>query len=146
MADKATHSITFTPADLTDEQRDGVACVTCAADLGTVPSVPVGVVDGGQVFACTACVEPITGTPGAYPDGEPETVRSAEALTDRMVDTFRGIRRESGVLCERVAIELVRAVIRKDITEEEARGLVERMPSEWSAVGERLVELGAWKD
>lgn len=36
---------------LTDDQRNGVACVVCSSQ--TAPMVPVGIVDGGQVFACT---------------------------------------------------------------------------------------------
>lgn len=40
--------------DLTDAQADGVACVLCGRDLTGAPSVPLGVVAGGQVFACSA--------------------------------------------------------------------------------------------
>jgi len=45
-------------ATLTEAQRDGLACVTCGrdylADAVPTPHVPVGVVDGGQVFACAS--------------------------------------------------------------------------------------------
>lgn len=45
---------------LTPEQLDGLACVACATDLAApgVPSVPVGHVNGGQVFACRSCAGP----------------------------------------------------------------------------------------
>ena len=45
-------------ATLTEAQRDGLACVTCGrdylAEAVPTPHVPVGVVDGGQVFACAS--------------------------------------------------------------------------------------------
>ncbi|HEX7039923.1 MAG TPA: hypothetical protein VF202_07430 [Trueperaceae bacterium] len=44
---------------LAPEQRDGLACVVCGVDYtatpGLIPNLPVGTVDGGQVFACTSC-------------------------------------------------------------------------------------------
>ena len=46
------------PRDLTDEQRDGLACTVCGVDYTRtaelIPNVPVGTVDGGQVFACAS--------------------------------------------------------------------------------------------
>ncbi len=49
---------------LTREQYDGAACVVCGHvfALGDpFGSMPVGVVDGGQVFACTPCALRIGG-------------------------------------------------------------------------------------
>lgn len=42
---------------LTAAQYDGLACVVCGRDYlaDPVSHVPVGMVDGGQVFACTGC-------------------------------------------------------------------------------------------
>lgn len=42
---------------LTAAQYDGLACVVCGRDYLAEPvsHVPVGLVDGGQVFACTSC-------------------------------------------------------------------------------------------
>lgn len=61
MAHKPTDRVTFDADALTDDQRDGFACVVCRADLATAgPSVPVGTVPGGlellggQVFACAS--------------------------------------------------------------------------------------------
>ncbi|RAY13595.1 hypothetical protein DPM19_18120 [Actinomadura craniellae] len=50
--------VVFGPAALTDQQRDGLACVVCGIShlTYTGPSVPVGAVGGGQVFACAPCV------------------------------------------------------------------------------------------
>jgi hypothetical protein len=44
---------------LTYKQWDGVACVVCGADHGAKPepAVPVGMIDGGQVFACESCAK-----------------------------------------------------------------------------------------
>jgi hypothetical protein len=49
---------TFDHATLTDAQRTGLACVVCDADhtAEPIPSVPVGRVDGCQVFACQTCI------------------------------------------------------------------------------------------
>ena len=41
------------PTTLKHSQLDGVACVVCHAEDGAM--VPVGVVNGGQVFACDGC-------------------------------------------------------------------------------------------
>lgn len=38
---------------LSDEQRDGSACIRCGRD--DRPMVPVGILDGVQIFACTIC-------------------------------------------------------------------------------------------
>ncbi|MFS2291729.1 MAG: hypothetical protein FWJ90_03365 [Actinomadura sp.] len=46
--------VTFDAAALTDDQRDGLSCVACGQEL--ISAVPVGMVDGGQVFACTSHV------------------------------------------------------------------------------------------
>lgn len=63
MSTHPTHRVTFDPAALTDDQRDGFTCVVCGRDLATGgPSVPVGTVPGGlqllggQVFACASHV------------------------------------------------------------------------------------------
>jgi hypothetical protein len=39
---------------LSAAQLDGTACVICARSLDEVPSVPVEVIDGGQVFRCSS--------------------------------------------------------------------------------------------
>jgi hypothetical protein len=45
----------YNPSQLTPEQLDGLACVVCGLGFTTtVPSRPVGHVDGCQVFACTS--------------------------------------------------------------------------------------------
>lgn len=61
MNEPTHHRITFDPAALTADQRDGFTCVVCERDLATGgPSVPVGTVPGGleflggQVFACAS--------------------------------------------------------------------------------------------
>ncbi|WP_405766713.1 hypothetical protein OG539_16435 [Actinacidiphila glaucinigra] len=49
------------PANLSDAQKDGLACVVCDADYLRVrtPHVPVGRSEtGSQIFACVPCVEP----------------------------------------------------------------------------------------
>ncbi|WP_432159008.1 hypothetical protein [Streptomyces sp. bgisy153] len=43
------------PAQLTPAQLDGIACLVCAVEDG--PMVPVGVVNGCQVFAHRVCVD-----------------------------------------------------------------------------------------
>lgn len=54
-----THRVTVDAATLTDDQRDGLACVTCRTSFAPgTRSIPVAVVDGDQVFACVGCVPP----------------------------------------------------------------------------------------
>ncbi|MFC5748898.1 hypothetical protein [Actinomadura rugatobispora] len=84
MAQKPTHRVTFTPARLSVGQADGTACVVCKADYLAeaqgIPSVPVGTVNGAQVFACASHTEPAAeGKSNDWPAGEPATVRDAEA-------------------------------------------------------------------
>ncbi|MDL4772910.1 hypothetical protein [Actinomadura xylanilytica] len=80
-------SITFAAGTLTDAQRDGLACVVCSVSYltSTAPSVPVGTVDGAQVFACEAHTA-AAGKSSTWPDGEAESVRETaddiEALRD----------------------------------------------------------------
>jgi hypothetical protein len=59
MGENSTPRVTFDATTLTAEQLDGLACVICNADhcRVDVPTVPVGAVDGCQVFACVPCVE-----------------------------------------------------------------------------------------
>lgn len=77
---------TFNAAALTEAQYDGLACVVCGRDYlaDPVPHVPVGMVDGGQVFACTGCIDrqaPAVATvPGTWPGGEPTVVRLVAEL------------------------------------------------------------------
>lgn len=70
-------NLTPVPLDagaLTDEQRDGTACVVCGS--ATAAMRPVGTVNRVQVFACTA-------HDATWPDGEPAAVRDlAERLAD----------------------------------------------------------------
>ncbi|MFI0354496.1 hypothetical protein [Actinomadura sp. 9N407] len=83
MAMEPTHGITFDAASLTEAQADGMACVVCSADYMRVdvPSIPVGTsATGSQVFACESHVEPAAeGKSSSWPEGEPATVRQAEA-------------------------------------------------------------------
>jgi len=57
MHTQRTPRVTVDPATLTPAQLDGTACVVCGIDylVEPIPHVPVGIVDGGQVFACTTC-------------------------------------------------------------------------------------------
>jgi len=82
---------TFNAAALTEAQHDGLACVVCGRDYlaDPVPHRPVGVVDGGQVFACTGCdrqAQAAATVPGTWPGGEPETVRMAAELRQTAAD------------------------------------------------------------
>ncbi|MCD0450752.1 hypothetical protein LO762_16365 [Actinocorallia sp. API 0066] len=64
--------VPFDAAKLDQSQRDGLACVVCRRDHAAdpAPALPVGVVDGGQVFACRACVFPEAASPVVeLPDG-----------------------------------------------------------------------------
>lgn len=99
-----THRITFDPAALTDDQRDGFTCVVCERDLATGgPSVPVGTVPGGlqflggQVFACASHVQDATAGErddaetreraarrATWPGGEPAEVRAAAERIERI--------------------------------------------------------------
>lgn len=54
MACEPIERVTFDAAALNDDQRDGLSCVVC--DQEFIRAVPVGMVDGGQVFACTSHV------------------------------------------------------------------------------------------
>ncbi len=47
--------------NLTPAQLDGIACVICAEETG--PTVPVGMVDGCQIFAHRRCMEPSPKSP-----------------------------------------------------------------------------------
>lgn len=71
---------TFTPDALTDEQRDGLACVVCGAD--TAPMRPVGHVDGVQVFACTSHVADEKGVATADTPTDEKGVHSVRTLDD----------------------------------------------------------------
>ncbi|MGW1541037.1 hypothetical protein ACWCPM_12510 [Streptomyces sp. NPDC002309] len=70
----------LTPANLTPAQLDGIACLVCADEEGAM--VPVGVVDGCQVFAHPACVDGMDdGTPGvALVVGAADTPADRKAL------------------------------------------------------------------
>lgn len=47
-----------TPCPVTGDQLDGLACVECGRTDGAM--MPVGVVDGAQVFAHEECGPPVT--------------------------------------------------------------------------------------
>lgn len=79
MAQQPTHPIPD-PSALTDEQRDGTACVVCGGD--TAAMRPVGHVGGVQVFACAS-------HGATWPDGEPTSVREAEEVMRRLRDFGR---------------------------------------------------------
>lgn len=98
-----THRITFDPAALTEQQRDGLACVVCGRDYLTeatpTPHVPVGMVDGGQVFACASHVQGATAVEqddadtreraarrATWPGGEPAEVRDLAERTQRQAE------------------------------------------------------------
>jgi len=65
MTDKPTTTTALDAAALTPAQLDGTACVVCGVDYTTtpdlIPNVPAGMVDGGQVFACTTCMPSAAG-------------------------------------------------------------------------------------
>lgn len=114
MSTHPTHRVTFDPAALTDDQRDGFTCVVCSADLATGgPSVPVGIVPGGlqllggQVFACTSHVQDATGGErddaetreraarrATWPGGEPAEVRDLAERTQRQAEANDGLSRD----------------------------------------------------
>jgi len=56
---RPTASDELNRADLSPAQYDGLACIICGRDYlaEPIPHVPVGMVDGGQVFACTGCAK-----------------------------------------------------------------------------------------
>jgi len=66
----------LTPARLSEAQLDGHACVVCGLDylteLTATSHMPVGVVDGGQVFACSV--------PCASPEGDEEAAEEVELV------------------------------------------------------------------
>ncbi len=83
MATKPTHPISFDVGALTDQQANGIACVTCGVDFAAtgLPSVPVGSLNGVQLFACASHVEPAAaGKSADWPGGEPASVRDAQTL------------------------------------------------------------------
>ncbi|TMR41512.1 hypothetical protein [Actinomadura geliboluensis] len=82
--------ITFDPAALTLAQRDGRACVVCRIDVA--PMIPVGVVDGAQVFACASHGD----------DEQPVTAEESAAALDRLAA-------KHGVTAEVAAIRAYRA-------------------------------------
>jgi hypothetical protein len=57
---------TFTLGTLTPSQLDGLSCVLCGAGIAILdapPSVPVGTVDGRQLFTCSpSCSAPEVGS------------------------------------------------------------------------------------
>ncbi|WP_067470172.1 hypothetical protein [Actinomadura macra] len=70
--------VTLDADTFTDDQRDGIACVRCGSAFAPgVASVPVGIVDGGQVFACKPCACPV------QPDQDADTAAVALPETDR---------------------------------------------------------------
>lgn len=111
MTDTPSDRVTFDAADLTADQRDDKACVVCGADLvNASPDVPVGIVDGGQVFACASHVEPVTGTPGAYPDGESDLVREAEEFDRKLIRIVQRIERDHGPMASNTMLRVLTAV------------------------------------
>lgn len=86
---KPTHHIPDVSA-LTDEQRDGTACVLCGRD--TAAMRPVGHVDGAQVFACASHGD----------DEQPVTAEESAAALDRLAA-------KHGVTAEVAAIRAYRA-------------------------------------
>ncbi len=69
MAEQEPMRVVFDAGKLTDAQRDGVACVLCGDEYA--PHTPCGVVDGGQVFACTVHSDYPTWCPAAVLQDEP---------------------------------------------------------------------------
>lgn len=66
-------------SNLTPAQLDGVACVVCHGEDGAM--IPVGVVDGGQVFAHKPCVG----------DREPVALVIGSTTTDVDLDDLRAL-------------------------------------------------------
>lgn len=83
MSTHPTHRVAFDPAALTDDQRDGTACVVCGldylAEATPTPHVPVGMVDGGQLFACASHG---TDEPLSFDAVEGDLVRIIKRLED----------------------------------------------------------------
>lgn len=105
MAHKPTHRITFDPTTLTEQQRDGLACVVCGQPF--TRAVPVGMVDGGQVFACASHVQDATAVEqddadtrkraarrATWPGGEPAEVRDLAERTQRQAEANDGLSRD----------------------------------------------------
>ncbi|MFG1855019.1 hypothetical protein ACGFJT_24515 [Actinomadura geliboluensis] len=129
-------SIIFDPAALTLAQRDGRACVVCRIDVA--PMIPVGVVDGAQVFACTShdiddqgddeqgeCSvdtpdDAAAGKSATWPDGEPQGVRDmarrldiarrADRLAAQLERDFANVRDERLAEAVRATIEGLRVL------------------------------------
>lgn len=109
--ENSTHRITFDPAALTEQQRDGLTCVVCGRDYLTettpTPHVPVGMVDGGQVFACAPHVQDATAVEqddadtrkraarrATWPGGEPAEVRDLAERAQRQGDASDELARD----------------------------------------------------
>ncbi|MFC5753398.1 hypothetical protein [Actinomadura rugatobispora] len=129
MGIEPTYSISFDAGTLTDEQRDGTACVACGTDLAVtgLPSVPVGVVKGAMVFACTRHTQDATaGKSSDWPGGEPRGVRTLEEIADdaqwALFEGIKRVERDHGPKASNVALRLIRAVV-VDETVPEVEGI-----------------------
>jgi hypothetical protein len=127
-------------AKLNDAQLDGLACVVCGIDTATPGwrGVPVGMVDGCQVFACAPCVRPAA---DAQDDGDVPTVVDMAA---RVRAAAARIGERHGEQAERVALRLFLAQVRGRVGAEEAVVLARAVGrGEWRRVAARLAEVGA---
>lgn len=138
--DNSTPRVTFNAAALTEAQWDGTACVVCGVDYLTepIPHVPVGMVDGGQVFACTPCARP---TAESLDDGDAPTVVDMAA---RVRAAAARVGARHGEQAERVALRLFLAQVRGQVGADEAVTLARAVGrGDWRRVGGRLAEVGA---
>ena len=149
--------ITFNPAALTDDQRDGFTCVVCERDLATGgPSVPVGTVPGGlqflggQVFACASHVQDATSGErddaerddtrehtarrATWPGGEPAEVRDLAERHAAISDLSRAIDDLTRVIGELESAQASRDPQRLDQAVTQAGPVVQRacaLVAEW---------------
>ncbi|MFF4672122.1 hypothetical protein ACFY1C_20030 [Streptomyces sp. NPDC001279] len=79
-------------ATLTPAQRDGTACIECGDD--TAPMVPIGHVDGGQVFQCTSHADDAPETPAVLVVGR----AASRADKTRLRKAARALTADLGVI------------------------------------------------
>lgn len=158
MTDKPMTSVAFATDNLSAAQLDGLACVVCGIDTATPGwrGVPVGMVDGCQVFACSSCVVPHATVPGTWPNGEPEDVRAAadeqgatleeraNRIVRRVLRVVQEVERRHGGEAGTVFINVFAAGIEDEITDDEALALLTEIKEtgRWQRAAARLDEVG----
>lgn len=113
---------------LTNEQADGTACVLCGHDFtGGRPSIPVGTLQRGQVFACVDCEH------GAAPNEQDDEIMAfAREYLPR-------IGREHGIRGVKAFMSALTAAIEGRIDEVQARAVAEALNRGDLAAVERTV-------